>query len=117
MYIQVRETWWQSGVRSCIMPGLPKHLVEELDVGTVACTSGEKASVVGEDLLIPHLHTNTVHMENESRPFNARSSKHQRTKCTLKTIDDKKVPCNLDKTDNLIDLYSLVGFTKAMKSV
>ena len=26
---------WQSGMRSCIMPGLPTHLVQELDVGTV----------------------------------------------------------------------------------
>ena len=25
----------QSGVRSCIMPGLPTHLVQELNVGTV----------------------------------------------------------------------------------
>ena len=26
---------WQSGVRSCIMPGLPANLVQELNVGTV----------------------------------------------------------------------------------
>ena len=28
--------WWQSGVRSCIMPRLPTHLVQILTVGTVA---------------------------------------------------------------------------------
>ena len=27
--------WVQSGVRSCIMPGLPANLVQELNVGTV----------------------------------------------------------------------------------
>ena len=27
--------WWRSGVRSCIVPGLPTHLVQELNVGTV----------------------------------------------------------------------------------
>ena len=26
---------WQSGVRLCIMPGLPTHLVQELNGGTV----------------------------------------------------------------------------------
>ena len=29
------ETGWRSGVWSCIMPGLPTHLVQELDVSTV----------------------------------------------------------------------------------
>ena len=29
------KKWLQSGVRSCIMPGLPTHLVQELNVGTV----------------------------------------------------------------------------------
>ena len=33
-YIRAQETRWQSGVRSCIMPGLSKHLVKELNVGT-----------------------------------------------------------------------------------
>ena len=28
-YIQAQEIGWQSGVRSCIMPGLPMHLVKE----------------------------------------------------------------------------------------
>ena len=27
---------WQWGVRSCNMPGLPEHLVQELNVGTIA---------------------------------------------------------------------------------
>ena len=30
-----QETGWQSGMRSCIMLGLPTHLVQELNVGTV----------------------------------------------------------------------------------
>ena len=30
-----QETEWQSGVWLCIMPGLPMHLVQELDVDTV----------------------------------------------------------------------------------
>ena len=30
-----RENVWQSGVRSCYMPGLSEHFVQELDVGTV----------------------------------------------------------------------------------
>ena len=29
------ETGWQSGVQSCIMPGLPTHLVQELNIDTV----------------------------------------------------------------------------------
>ena len=33
--IHAQETRWQSGVRSCIMPGLPMHLMQELNVGTV----------------------------------------------------------------------------------
>ena len=33
--IHAQETGWQSGVRSCIMPGMPTHLVQELNVGTV----------------------------------------------------------------------------------
>ena len=33
--IHVHETGCQSGVRSCSMPGLPRHLVQELNVGTV----------------------------------------------------------------------------------
>ena len=33
--IHAEETEWQSRVRSCIMPGLPTHLVQELNVGTV----------------------------------------------------------------------------------
>ena len=35
--IYAQETGWQSDVRSCIMPGLPTHLVQELYIGTVAC--------------------------------------------------------------------------------
>ena len=34
--IHDQETSWQSGVRSCIMPGLPTHLVQELHVFIVA---------------------------------------------------------------------------------
>ena len=30
-----QETGWQSGVQSRIMPGLPAHLVQELNAGTV----------------------------------------------------------------------------------
>ena len=30
-----KQTGWQWGVRSCIMPGLPTHLVQELHVATV----------------------------------------------------------------------------------
>ena len=33
MYAQ--ETVWRLGVWSCHMPGLPTHLVQELNVGTV----------------------------------------------------------------------------------
>ena len=33
--IHTQETGWKSGVRSCIMPGLPANLVQELNVGTV----------------------------------------------------------------------------------
>ena len=36
--IHNQATGWQSGVRSCIMPGLPTHLVQELNVGTVVYT-------------------------------------------------------------------------------
>ena len=28
-------TGWESGVRSCLMPGLPTHLVQDLNIGTV----------------------------------------------------------------------------------
>ena len=30
-----QDTWWQSGVQSCIMAGLPTHLVQELNIGTI----------------------------------------------------------------------------------
>ena len=33
--IHIQETGLQSGVRLCIMPGLSRHLVQELNVGTV----------------------------------------------------------------------------------
>ena len=29
---KLRWTVWQSGVRSCIMPGVPKHLVQEFTI-------------------------------------------------------------------------------------
>ena len=32
----MQETGWQSCVRSCIMPGLPTHLVQESNDGTVS---------------------------------------------------------------------------------
>ena len=35
--VHFRETGWQPGVRSCFMHGLPTHLVQELNVGTVQC--------------------------------------------------------------------------------
>ena len=33
--IHTQETGWQSGMRSCIMPGLPANLMQELNVVTV----------------------------------------------------------------------------------
>ena len=33
--IFAQETGWQSGMRSCIMPGLPTHLMQELNGSTV----------------------------------------------------------------------------------
>ena len=33
--IHAQDTGWQSGVRSCITPGLLRHLVQELNVSTV----------------------------------------------------------------------------------
>ena len=33
--IHAHETWWQSGMGSCILPRLPTHLVQELNVDTV----------------------------------------------------------------------------------
>ena len=30
-----QETMWQSVLQSCNMPGLPTHLVQELNVGTI----------------------------------------------------------------------------------
>ena len=33
--IHAQTTGWQSGMRSCILPDLPTHLVQELNVGTV----------------------------------------------------------------------------------
>ena len=32
---QGQESGWQSGMRSCIMPGLTTYLMQELNVGTV----------------------------------------------------------------------------------
>ena len=37
--IDAQETGWQSGVQSCIMPRLPTHLVQDLNVGTVNYTA------------------------------------------------------------------------------
>ena len=37
--IYAQETEWQSGMWSCILPGLPTHLVQELNVGTVALSN------------------------------------------------------------------------------
>ena len=33
--IHAKENAWQSGERSCIMPGLPNHLVQELNASIV----------------------------------------------------------------------------------
>ena len=33
--IHAQQTGWQSGVLWCILPGLPTHLEQELNVGTV----------------------------------------------------------------------------------
>ena len=35
----IKEISWQSGVRSCIMTGLPGHLVQELNVSTLHMTT------------------------------------------------------------------------------
>ena len=35
MHPIAQETGWQSGVRSSIMPGLPRHLVQELNISNV----------------------------------------------------------------------------------
>ena len=35
MNLYVQETWWQSGVGLCIMPGMPTHLVQESNVDIV----------------------------------------------------------------------------------
>ena len=46
--IQVHETWCQLGVWSCTMPGLPRHLLQELNVGTVVTTlEKDKTSHMG----------------------------------------------------------------------
>ena len=37
---------WQWGVRSCIMPVLPMHLVQELNVGTLVIRMGQKISLI-----------------------------------------------------------------------
>ena len=39
--IHAQDTGWQSGVRSCIMSRLPRHLVQKLNAGTV-CTKIHK---------------------------------------------------------------------------
>ena len=55
--IHAQETGWQSGARSCIMPGLPTHLVQELNVGTVyaaptcCCVTGDASQKCKELLL------------------------------------------------------------------
>ena len=33
--VRAKETGWPSGVRSCIMPGLSTHSVQELNIGTL----------------------------------------------------------------------------------
>ena len=47
-----QETGWKSDMRSCIMPWLPTHLVQELNVCTVACSictnTNEKTWAVNE---------------------------------------------------------------------
>ena len=35
-FTHAQETGWQSGVQSRIVPGLPMHLVQDLNVGTVS---------------------------------------------------------------------------------
>ena len=37
---EAQEYGWQPGLRSCIMPGLPMHLVQELNVSTVLVNYG-----------------------------------------------------------------------------
>ena len=41
-----KETGCQSGVRSCIMPGLSTHLVQELNIGTVVTKITESGNRV-----------------------------------------------------------------------
>ena len=43
--IHIQETGWQSGMRSCIMPGLSTHLVQELNADTVLQPSSTYISV------------------------------------------------------------------------
>ena len=40
--IHSQETGWRSGVRSCIMPGLLTHLVQELNIDTVSRISSRE---------------------------------------------------------------------------
>ena len=41
------ENGWRSGVGSCIMSGLPMHLVQELNTGTVPNGSSMEICLVG----------------------------------------------------------------------
>ena len=54
--IHAQETKWQSVVRSCIMPGLPIHLMQELNVVTSWCSS-----IACKDRLCLSFSTQVVH--------------------------------------------------------
>ena len=41
-----RIQWWQPGLRSCIMTGLPTRLVLELNVGTVPAPNKSEGSCI-----------------------------------------------------------------------
>ena len=49
-----KETGWRSGVRSCIIPGLPMHLVQEVYVGTVLSRHTNPGNDSGVNRVIVH---------------------------------------------------------------
>ena len=45
-YIHTQESGWRSDVQSCITPGLPTHLVQELNAGTVDLYTQESTPIL-----------------------------------------------------------------------
>ena len=70
--IRAQETGWQSGVRSCIMPGIQRYLVQELSIGT------EDISVPGGQHGGWHLcygaHRSTVQISNSGTSLQTSTS-------------------------------------------